>query len=130
MSVPSLNRAPTFQPQVSSSAFSSLNPGVAGPINAALVRVASSLCQFTPAPREILSVTLKATEGVTLTVVTSDLIPRKRPIQLLSYSVLSPNGAPTPSPTAQRSPIGAEKYALGTKDHPPRFPPSLVPSGT
>ena len=111
MSEPSLNSAPTFQPHVSSSAFSSFNPvpSAAGPTTAALVSVASTFCQLTPAPSEMLSFTLKATEGLTLIVVSSDLMPRKRPIQLLSYSVFKPNGAPTPSPTAHRSPIGAEK---------------------
>ena len=130
MSEPSLNSAPTFQPQASSSASSSVKPSSRRRrATTALVSVASALCQLTPAPSEMLSFTLKATDGLTLIVFSSDLMPRKRPIQLLSYSVFRPKGAPTPSPTAQRSPIGAEKYRLGTKRPAARVPPSLVPEG-
>ena len=42
-----------------------------------------------------------ATEGLMLTVSTSDLIAWKRPTQPESHSVFSPNGAFTPTP-AQR----------------------------
>src|SRR5262245_51883292 len=108
ISEPSLNSAPTFHPQASSSASRSVRPCPVGRTTA-LVNVTSACCQLIPAPSLLFSFTLKATDGLMLTVVSSDLTLRNRPIQLLSYSVFSPKGAPAPTPTAHRSPIGVEK---------------------
>ena len=52
-----------------------------------------------PAPTENISFTFHATEGLMFTVMTSDLIAWNRPTQPESHSVVSPNGAPSPTPT-------------------------------
>ena len=63
-------------------------------------------CQLTPAPTANVSLTRQETDGLTLIVLISDLTAWKRPIQLSSYSVTSPKGALTPTPTLHCRSIG------------------------
>jgi hypothetical protein len=81
---------------------------------------------LTPAPTENISFTFHAMEGLMLTVSTSDLIAWKRPTQPESYSVVRPNGAPTPIP-AQTSGVSChDRYPPGTNSQPPASPPLSV----
>ena len=83
---------------------------------------------MTPSPSATLSLAFHDTAGLTLIVLISDLSPWKRPIQPLSYSVTSPKGAFTPTPTDHCLSSGIVRYRFGTKFKLPASPP-LSPSG-
>src|SRR5512146_1030778 len=93
-----------------------------------LVSSASMRCQLTPKPTANVSETRHEALGFTLIVLMSDLTAWKRPSQLSSYSVTSPNGAFTPRPTLHCGLIGMTAYRFGTTLRLPASP-SLPPSG-
>ncbi|EXI74101.1 MAG: hypothetical protein AW07_02239 [Candidatus Accumulibacter sp. SK-11] len=64
-----------------------------------LLKVPSSFCALIPRPKAHTSFGLNEIDGLMFIVLTSELSPRKRPIQPLSYSVASPKGPLTPRPT-------------------------------
>src|SRR5262249_5145219 len=69
-----------------------------------------------------------ATDGLKFTVFTSALIPWKRPSQVSSYWVFSPNGALMTKPTFHLGPRSMAKNTLGRTTEVPALPPS-PPSG-
>src|SRR5262245_40506287 len=97
-----VNIAPTFQPQAQSLALSvamgcEVN-GNRGDTKTLLLSSASRYWALMPAPSDSHSFTFQPSDGLMLTVVTSDLIAWNWPTQGKSYSVLRPNGALTPIP--------------------------------
>src|SRR3954470_7343812 len=82
-----------------------------------------------PNPRLSASLTLYETAGLTLTVLTSDLMPWNLPIQVGSYSVFRPNGTLRPTPKLQTGVRPIAKNALGTKAVPPASPPFPLSAG-
>src|SRR6267142_712531 len=72
------------------------------------------------------SLSLYERDGLIFSVSTLDVIPWKRPIQLGSYSVLSPNGTLTPTPKFHCGLRSMAKNMLGTKASLPASPPLPV----
>src|SRR5262245_25600267 len=95
--------------------------------------MASRYIALAPPAIENISFIFHAMDGLMLTVLMLDSIAWKRPIQLLSQFVFSPNGALTPSPSHSVFGITSQdRYALGTNPQLPASPPlplSGMPDG-